>query len=454
MTNEKALREQSVGKLLISLSLPVILIMVVQVLYNMADVFFLGRSGDPLQVAGVSLAMPVFAVFSAFNTLIGFGGSTAASLALGSGEKQKVKQYSAFVLYAGLGLGVLMGIAVMLFLQPLLRLLGTDTQTAAYTGSYLKIMAAGAPFAVAGGAMSNVVRADGDGKSAVISHMSGTVLNIILDPIFISALGWGVVGAGLATLLGNLLSFILLFAVIRNKDNFSVSARDFTLRPEISLHVLSLGFPMAASTLLMSFSSTISNRLTVSYGNIAVAARSVAGKSAMLIPMIVMGLCMGVQPAISYAYGRGDHTRTRKIVVEIGAVCVGIALLMSGIFFIFREQFVAAFSSDPDIISLGRYMMLGSLLSVPLEGIYHMCSTYLQATGKVSFATLTSLMQKGLIFVPVLLLMEHCFGLDGIIFTNAVTTLISTVIALRLCRRWSKQIRAKSINSLSGDLAV
>ena len=146
MTNEKALREQSVGKLLVSLSLPVILIMVVQVLYNMADVFFLGRSGDPLQVAGVSLAMPVFAVFSAFNTLIGFGGSTAASLALGSGEKQKVKQYSAFVLYAGLGLGVLMGIAVMLFLQPLLRLLGTDTQTAAYTGSYLKIMAAGAPF--------------------------------------------------------------------------------------------------------------------------------------------------------------------------------------------------------------------------------------------------------------------------------------------------------------------
>ena len=99
-------------------------------------------------------------------------------------------------------------------------------------------------------------------------------------------------------------------------------------------------------------------------------------------------------------------------------------------------------------------MMLGSLLSVPLEGIYHMCSTYLQATGKVSFATLTSLMQKGLIFVPVLLLMEHYFGLDGIIFTNAVTTLISTVIALLLCRRWSRHIRAISIPSFSGDPAV
>ena len=168
--------------------------------------------------------------------------------------------------------------------------------------------------------------------------------------------------------------------------------------------MLGLGLPMAASTLLMSFSSAISNRLTVSYGNVAVAARSVAGKSAMLIPMIVMGLCMGVQPAISYVYGCRDRERLRKIVLGVGAVCVGVAALMSAAFFLFREQFVAAFSPDPEIISLGRYMMLGTLLAVPVEGVYHMCSTYLQATGKVSYATLTSLMQKG----RTLLLL--CFG--------------------------------------------
>ena len=439
MTNEKALREQSVGKLLVSLSLPVILIMVVQVLYNMADVFFLGRSGDPLQVAGVSLAMPVFAVFSGFNTLIGFGGSTAASLALGSGEKQKVKQYSAFVLYAGLGLGVLMGIAVMLFLQPLLRLLGTDTQTAAYTGSYLKIMAAGAPFAVAGGAMSNVVRADGDGKSAVISHMSGTVLNIILDPIFISLLGWGVVGAGLATLLGNLLSFILLFAVIRNKDNFSVSARDFTLRPEISLHVLSLGFPMAASTLLSSFSSVFANRLLVRYGNEAVAAQSIAGKAGMLIAMIVMGICMGMQPAISYTCGRRDRRRMRSILLGTGTASVATATVLAVILFLGRDSFVRAFLNNGEILALGRRMILGGLAAAPFVGVYQLCSVYLQSTGRVAYATVTALMQKGLVYVPVLYGMNAAFGLTGLIFSAAVTDVVSMLAAVALCMKSAKQ---------------
>ena len=439
MTNEKALREQSVGKLLVSLSLPVILIMVVQVLYNMADVFFLGRSGDPLQVAGVSLAMPVFAVFSAFNTLIGFGGSTAASLALGSGEKQRGKQYSAFVLYAGLGLGVLMGIAVMLFLQPLLRLLGTDTQTAAYTGSYLKIMAAGAPFAVAGGAMSNVVRADGDGKSAVISHMSGTVLNIILDPIFISLLGWGVVGAGLATLLGNLLSFILLFAVIRNKNNFSVSARDFTLRPEISLHVLSLGFPMAASTLLSSFSSVFANRLLVRYGNEAVAAQSIAGKAGMLIAMIVMGICMGMQPAISYTCGRRDRRRMRSILLGTGTASVATATVLAVIFFLGRDSFVRAFLNNGEILALGRRMILGGLAAAPFVGVYQLCSVYLQSTGRVAYATVTALMQKGLVYVPVLYGMNAAFGLTGLIFSAAVTDVVSMLAAVALCMKSAKQ---------------
>ena len=293
---------------------------------------------------------------------------------------------------------------------------------------------------IAGGALGNTVRADGDVKDAMIASMSGTLLNIALDPLFIAVFHWGCAGAALATVIGNLVSLLLLLRAVSRKKAFSLSPKDFTLRKDISLRVLGLGLPMAASTLLMSFSSAISNRLTVSYGNVAVAARSVAGKSAMLIPMIVMGLCMGVQPAISYVYGCRDRARLRKIVFGVGAVCVAVATLMSAAFFLFREQFVAAFSSDAEIISLGKTMMLGTLLAVPVEGVYHMCSTYLQATGKVSFATLTSLMQKGLIFLPVLLLMERLFGLDGIIFSNAVTTLISTGIALLLCRSWSRKI--------------
>ena len=440
MKNEKLMREGSVAELLLKMSLPVILVMMVTVLYNLADVFFIGRFGDRFQLASISLAGPVFSAVSAFNTLIGFGSCTACSIALGEGREDLMKKYSAFALYASIGLGLLLGALILCGMPVLLSLLGTDGETGPYTAEYLRILALGTPFMIAGGALGNTVRADGDVKDAMGASMSGTLLNIALDPLFIAVFRWGCAGAALATVIGNIVSLLLLLRAVLRKKAFSLSVKEFTFRKDISLRVLGLGLPMAASTLLMSFSSAISNRLTVSYGNVAVAARSVAGKSAMLIPMIVMGLCMGVQPAISYVYGCRDRARLRKIVFGVGAVCVGVAALMSAVFFLFREQFVAAFSSDAEIISLGKTMMLGTLLAVPVEGVYHMCSTYLQATGKVSFATLTSLMQKGLVFLPVLLLMEKLFGLDGIIFSNAVTTLISTGIALLLCRSWSRKI--------------
>ena len=440
MKNEKLMQEGSVAQLLVKMSLPVILIMMVTVLYNMADVFFIGRSGDRFQLAAISLAGPVFSAVSAFNTLIGFGGCTACSIALGEGRHDLVRKYSAFVLYAALGLGLMLTALILAGMPFLLKLLGTNGETAAYTAEYLRILGIGAPFLVMSGALGNTVRADGEVKGAMLASLTGTVLNILLDPLFIAVFHWGCGGAALATVIGNIVSLLLLLGTVSKKASFSLSPRDFTLEPSVSLRVLGLGLPMAASTLLMSFSSTISNRLTVSYGNVAVAARSVAGKSAMLIPMVVMGICMGVQPAISYVYGRRDLARLRRIVLGIGGVCVAVAALLSAAFFLFREQFVSAFSPDPEIIALGRYMMLGTLLAVPVEGVYQMCSTYLQATGKVGYATLTSLMQKGLVLLPVLTVMEKLFGLNGIVFANAITTVISTVIALLLCRSWSRRI--------------
>lgn len=440
MKNEKLMREGSIGQLLVKMSLPVILIMMVTVLYNMADVFFIGRTGDRFQLAAISLAGPVFSAISAVNTLIGFGGCTACAIALGQERHDLVKQYSAFVLYAALGLGLALTALILGAMSPLLSLLGTNAETAGYTAAYLKVLALGAPFLVVSGALGNTVRADGDVKGAMLASLTGTCLNVALDPLFISVFRWGCSGAALATVIGNVVSTVLLLRAVAKKEAFSLSVRDISLKKDISLRVLGLGFPMAASTLLMSFSSAFSNRLTVSYGNVAVAARSVAGKSAMLIPMVVMGICMGVQPAISYVFGKRDTARLRKIVLGVGAVSVGVAALMSAAFFLFRKPYVAAFSPDPEIVALGSHMMLGTLLAVPVEAVYQMCSTYLQATGKVGYATLTSLMQKGLVFVPVLFLMERAFALDGIVFANAVTTVISTAIALLLCLNWSRQV--------------
>lgn len=440
MKNEKTLREGSVGRLLLSMSLPVILVMMVNVIYNMADVFFLGKTGDAVQVAAVSLAGPLFSAFSAINTLLGFGACTASSMALGRGEGKKISRYSSFALFAALFLGIVILAAVWLFTAPLLNLLGAKGEMIPYTAEYLRIFSLGAPFMIAAGAIGNVLRADGGSKEAVLASMAGTCLNIILDPLMISSLHMGVLGAALATDIGNFVSFVLVL-VAAKKKGISLGASHFTLRRDVSLHVLSLGLPMAAGTLLMSFSGTFANRLLVSYGSDAVAAHSVAGKAGMLVSMLVMGLCMGVQPAVSYAYGQGNRQRLKKIVLGTAFYAVLIGAGLSAVFVLLRRQFVGMFLDTPAVIDIGETMVIAGLATAAVSGIYQMCQVYLQGTGKVSFATFAALLQKGIVYILVLYLMHAFSGLTGLIWSGAVTDVIATVVSILLCLVWNRQMK-------------
>ena len=441
MTNEKTMREAPVWKLLCTMSLPVIVVMLLQVLYNMADVFFMGRAGATMQVAAISLASPVFSVITAFNTLLGFGGCTAISVALGRGEARKVKQYSAFVLYGGLLAGLVSGAAVLLGLKPLVGLLGANAETAGFTADYLRILALGAPFSIAGGALGNSIRADGDSKGALLASMLGILANVALDPLFISVLGWGIRGAAIATVIGNTLSFMALMLVSRKKKIYSISIRDLTFRRDIAGKELSCGLPMAAGTLLMSFAGVFGNRLMVSYGNMAVAAQSVAGKASMLVSMIIMGICMGVQPAVSYNYGAGDTRRVNRIVLGVGGFSTLLGAALSGALYLARAEMIGLLLNDPEVLDLGVRMMTATLLGAPLYGVYQISSVYLQSTEKVSQATLTSLLRQGLVLVPVLYLMNALFGLTGLIYAGLTADLIATALAVVLCLKCARADR-------------
>ena len=188
----------------------------------------------------------------------------------------------------------------------------------------------------------------------------------------------------------------------------------------------------------MCFSSMFSNQLLVKYGNIAVAANGVAGKAGMLVGMIVMGLCMGMQPVISYAYGMGDRKRLRDILLATGTAATLLSILLGGCFLLTREAFIQAFLNDPEILETGKFMML-TLLGAPVGGVYQLCSVYLQGTGKVSYATFTSLLSKGVIFIPMVFLGEALLGLPGLVFAGVATELASTAVAVLLCLSWSKQ---------------
>ncbi len=455
MTNEKMIREAPVWKLLLKMSLPMVVVMLMNVVYNMADVFFIGQTGDSAQVAAVSLAGPVFSILSGFHVLLGSGACTAIAIALGQGEKKKVKQYMSFAFWTALVLGAAAGAAVLFFTDPLLSLLGANEETAEFTRAYLRILALGTPVTMIGGVLGNAIRADGSAAAPMLFSIGGNLLNIVLDFLFVLVFRWGTGGAALATVFGNLFSLVCVLLLLRRKKAYSVSPKYFSLRPEISLRVISLGLPMAAGIVLQGCSGMFGNQLLVKYGNTAVAASNVAGKAGMLIGMVLMGICMGIQPAISYTFGAGDRNRVRKIVGGTGLLTVALSAGMAAAFFFGRDGFMAAFLNDPQVVELGRFMMLASLLTAPVTAVYQLCSTYLQGTGKVSFATVVSLMRQGLVYVPALYLMELALGLNGVIFAGAAADLLSTVAACGLSLLWAGKQKGACKGTVSnGSLAV
>lgn len=443
LKSETMMKEAPIWKLLLTMGLPCVVIMLVNVLYNMADTFFIGQTGDTLQVAAVSLAGPAYTVFSCLGTLFGGGACTAIALALGKGEREKAKQYSAFATWAGIGVGAVCAAAILFFLNPILNLLGANEETIGFAADYLRITLLGVPFVMFNGA-ANFIRADGSTAKAMMISMAGTFLNIALDPLFILVFDWGVSGAAVATVLGNAVSSVLVYLQVRKSDFLSISIKDFTLRKEISLRTISLGLPMAASTVLGCLASVFANRLMVQYGNIAVTAQNVASKAGMLIGMLVMGVCMGVQPAISYLYGAGEQKRLNKLVRSTAAVCLCICFVLCALCLINREAFLLAFIDDREVLELGKTMML-PLLITPVCAIYQTCASYLQGIGKAGPATLVSLLRQGLVYVPMLFLTNALWGLTGLVFASSIADIVATLAALVPCFYTKKSKRIAQI---------
>lgn len=248
----------------------------------------------------------------------------------------------------------------------------------------------------------------------------------------------GIAGAAWATVIGNVVTSGLVFLHVKKSGCFSISPRYFTLKKDVSLRVIGLGVPMAMGVVLGCVSGMFSNQLLVKYGNIAVAANGVAGKAGMLVCMMAMGVCMGMQPVISYSYGKGDRRRLKRITFVTGAASALVSAVLGAGFLLGRDAFMTAFLNDPQVLEAGRFMML-TLIAAPVGGIYQLCSSFLQGTGKVSYATLTSLLSKGLVFVPVLFISEALGGFTGLVFAGAVSDLISTAIGAALCLSWAKK---------------
>lgn len=277
--------------------------MLMVLVYNLADTFFIGQTHDALQVAAVSLATPVFLLFMAAGTIFGIGGTSVISRALGEGRKDHARKVCSFCMWSCVVLGVAMSAVFLIFMDPILTLIGASAETWEMTKTYLWIVAWSGPFVLVSNCYANVIRAEGESGKAMMGQLLGNLINVVLDPIMILGFGWNVAGAAIATVIGNVIgAAYYIFYFLSGKSSLSIHPRDFTVKEKVCSSVLIIGIPAALGSLLMSVSQILINSHMAQYGDMAVAAMGVAMKVITITGMICMELGQGIQPLLHFVF--------------------------------------------------------------------------------------------------------------------------------------------------------
>ena len=440
-----------VPKAVLTLAIPTVLSMIVAVFYNMVDTFFVGQTGDPNQVAAVSVATPVFLFFMAAGNIFGVGGSTFLSRALGEKQYDKVKHISAFCFYAGIATGIIGQVLLFAFMQPILQAVGTSENTIGFARAYLTWIAYGGPAIVISTAFTNLIRGEGAAQSSMVGMMTGTVANIILDPLFIldsfwgiPCLGMGVAGAAIATVIGNLVSIAVYVVHISSKSSvLSIKPRYFSLRGGILKGVLLIGLPASLTNILMSLSNIVTNKFLVTYGDVSVAAMGIAMKANMLVIFVQLGLGMGIQPLIGYNYGARSFSRM-KAVLKFALFCVITAgCVLTAVYFIFARQIISIFIDDAAVIEAGITVLHALMVSSPVIGIMFVFNFAFQAMGKAIPSLALAVSRQGFIFLPMIFILNALFQLNGVIFAQPIADFCAIFMALGIFLYMNKGFKAE-----------
>lgn len=419
-----------VHKALMTLALPTILGMLVNVFYNMVDTFFVGKTGDPNQVAAVSLCMPIYLLLMAFGNIFGIGGGSYISRKLGAKDYESVKKISSFAFYASIIVGFISMAVYLIFMRDILKISGASPNTYQFSKDYLVIVALGAPFVVNQMAMGQIIRSEGSSKEAVIGMMIGTVVNIVLDPIMILYMNMGVAGAALATIIGNACSTAYyIYHILRKKSFLSIHFKDFSMPKDILINVFSIGIPVSINNILMSASNILINNLAAGYSDNVVAGLGVAQRIFTLVILVLIGLSQGLQPFVGYNFASKNYKRMSDSIKMSCVVSVVIGSILLGLSLIFGRWSVGVFINNEEVIDYGVKFLVASYTVAPIIGFQFVFMSTFQALGKSIPSLILSLSRQGIAFVPAILIGTKLFGINGIIWSQPIADIVSVALA-------------------------
>lgn len=422
-----------VARAVLKNAIPAMVAMLMVLVYNLADTFFVGQTHDALQVAAVSLATPVFLLFMAVGTAFGIGGTSVISRALGEGRKEYARKVCSFCMWSCVAVGICMTILFLVFMEPLLSLIGASADTWELAKTYLSIVAYGGPFVLISNCFANILRAEGEANKAMMGQLIGNLLNVVLDPIMILALGWNIAGAAIATVIGNLFGAgYYIWYFLRGTSSLSIHPKEFTVKEGVCSSVLSIGVPAALGTILMSVSQIIINSQMAEYGDMAIAGMGVAMKVVTITGMICMGLGQGVQPLLGYCVGAKLWNRFRAILKFALMFAFILGVVLTAVCYLFVDQIVSVFLTDAVAfdyaVQFAKILMTTSFLF----GVFYVLINTLQAMGTATASLIINLSRQGIIFIPALFILKAALGLTGLLWAQPVADILSLIIAAGL----------------------
>ena len=430
MNNNDLFEKVPISKAYFKLALPVVLSMVISLVYNMVDTFFVAQTQNTNLVAGVSLCAPIFTLMIALGDIFGIGGSSVISRLFGQKQDEEGKNVSGFCFYGAIVCGILVSLIMMIARKPILTILGTNQATLPYASQYYTYMALGATLIIVSLTPSNLMRTEGLATESMIGTITGSIM--ILDPIFILYLNMGAGGAAIATIIGYFASdLVFIYLTLKKSKKLSISLKHTHITKNEVISIFTIGIPASITNLMSSFAMAMTNNYLVTYGNDKVAAMGIVLKINMIVLLVMIGFAFGTQPLLGYNYGAHNTKRLKEIIKFDLFVEITFAVITSIILALFTSSFIKIFMNDPSIIQAGTLMLRFLLLSSPCVGIILVFTTLFQSEGKALPALLLSIGRQGIVFA-IFLLLSNIFGYYGIISSQMIADIITAIIALIL----------------------
>ena len=443
----------SIPKALLSLGLPGMIGMMINALYNLVDAYFVGGLGTS-QMGAISVAFPLGQVVVGLGLLFGSGAASYISRLLGRGDKETANKVASTALYSSISVGAVVIICTLIFLSPILKLLGATDSILPHAVTYASIYVSSSIFNVFNVTMNNIVTGEGAAKTTMCALMAGALLNVILDPIFIYTLKLGVAGAAIATAISQIVStLVYLCYILRRKSIFSFSVKECCFSKEILSEILKIGIPTLVFQLLTSLSITLINMQAKEYGDSVIAGMGAVTRIISMGSLMVFGFIKGFQPIAGYSYGAKKYERLYEAIKTSITWSTIFCVIFGLVMVLFPITIISQFTKgDIEMINVGQAALRANGFTFMLFGFYTVYSSLFLVLGKAKEGFILGACRQGICFMPIILILPMIWGVSGILYAQPISDVLSAVITVFMAIHVHKELDIAKSRSLSSKL--